>query len=86
MHWAALQGLKMVGNKLSAKEPINQDHHAITTVLGIEAAVDDPEHKSLAGSLGTPHVSYIISINKDKVPPIRVYVSPLSQTKSWQMH
>jgi hypothetical protein len=30
---------------------------------------------SLAGSLGTPHVSYITSINKDKGPPIRVYVS-----------
>jgi hypothetical protein len=28
-----------------------------------------------AGSLGTPHVSYIISTNKDKVPSIRVYVS-----------
>jgi hypothetical protein len=35
----------------------------------------DPEHGSLAGSLGTPHISYITSINKDKVPPIRVYVS-----------
>jgi hypothetical protein len=35
----------------------------------------DPEHKSPAGSFGTPHVSYIISINKDKVSPIRVYVS-----------
>jgi hypothetical protein len=35
----------------------------------------DPDHWSLAGSLGTPHVSYIISINKDKVPPVRVYVS-----------
>jgi hypothetical protein len=30
---------------------------------------------SLAGSLGTPHVSYIISINKDKVPPVRIYMS-----------
>jgi hypothetical protein len=46
----------------------------------------DPEHGSLAGSLGTPHVSYIISINKDKVPPIRVYVSSISQTILRQTH
>jgi hypothetical protein len=32
-------------------------------------------HRSLAGSLGSPYVSYILSINKDNVPPIRVYVS-----------
>jgi hypothetical protein len=51
MHRAALQGLKMVGNKLSAKrrrhtaikEFTNQGHHAITTVLGTEAKVDDLE-------------------------------------------
>jgi hypothetical protein len=51
MHRAALQGLKTVGNKLSAKEEEayrnkgihNQDHHAVTTVLGIEAEVDDLE-------------------------------------------
>jgi hypothetical protein len=30
----------------------------------------DPEHRLLAGSLGIPHISYIISINKDKVPPV----------------
>jgi hypothetical protein len=49
MHRAALNGLKMVGNKLSAKEeeayhkkgPINQDHHAVTEVLGTEVEVDD---------------------------------------------
>jgi hypothetical protein len=35
----------------------------------------------LAGSFGTAHVSYITSINKDKVPPIRVYVSSISQNK-----
>jgi hypothetical protein len=35
----------------------------------------DPEHRSLAGSLGSPCVSYITSINKDKFPLIRVYVS-----------
>jgi hypothetical protein len=46
----------------------------------------DPEHGTLAGSLGTPHVSSITSINKDKVPPIRVYVSSISQMKLRQMH
>jgi hypothetical protein len=35
----------------------------------------------LAGSLRTPHVSYITSINKEKVPPIRFYVSSIPQTK-----
>jgi hypothetical protein len=52
MHRAALQGLKMVGNKLSAKEGghtaikehINQGHHAVTTVLGTEVVADDLEH------------------------------------------
>jgi hypothetical protein len=47
MHRAALQGLKMVGNKLSAKEEEayhNKDHHAVTIVLGTEAVVDDLEH------------------------------------------
>jgi hypothetical protein len=51
MHRAALHGLKMVGNKLLAKQEEayrkkgtqNQDHHAITAVLGIEVAVDDLE-------------------------------------------
>jgi hypothetical protein len=49
MHRAALNGLKMVGNKLSAKEEeayrskgtTNQGHHAITIVLGMEVEVDD---------------------------------------------
>jgi hypothetical protein len=36
---------------------------------------------SPAGSLGTPHVSYIISIDKDIVPPIRAYMSLLSKNK-----
>jgi hypothetical protein len=52
MHRAALQGLKMVGNKLSAKEEehtaikerINQGHHAVTTVLGTEVVAGDLEH------------------------------------------
>jgi hypothetical protein len=26
------------------REPTNQDHHTVTIVLGIEAAVDDLEH------------------------------------------
>jgi hypothetical protein len=46
----------MVGNKLTAKEEehiaikerINQDHHAVTTVLGIEATTDDLGHHHLS--------------------------------------
>jgi hypothetical protein len=51
MHWAALQGLKMVGNKLSAKEEeayrnkgTHKPRSAVKTVLGTEAVVDDLEH------------------------------------------
>jgi hypothetical protein len=57
MHRAALHGLKMVGNKLSAKEDEahrnkgthkprspNQGRHTITIVLGTEAVADDLEH------------------------------------------
>jgi hypothetical protein len=53
MHRATLQGLKMVGNKLSAKEEEAHHNkgthkpmspHAITTVLSIEVVADDLEH------------------------------------------
>jgi hypothetical protein len=52
MHRAALQGLRMVGNKLTAKmrrriatkEHINQGHNVVTIVLGTEVAADDLEH------------------------------------------
>jgi hypothetical protein len=49
MHRATLQGLRLVGSKLIAREeetrrnkgPINPDHHAVTIVIDIEAGVDD---------------------------------------------
>jgi hypothetical protein len=52
MHRAALQGLRMVGNKLTAKEEqahcnkgtINQGHCAITTVLGTGVVVNNLDH------------------------------------------
>jgi hypothetical protein len=52
MHRASLQGLRMVGNKLTAKEEEahhnkgthKQGHHAITTVLGTEVVADNLEH------------------------------------------
>jgi hypothetical protein len=60
MHRAALNGLKMVGNKLSSKEeeayrskgthkPM-QGHHAVTTVIGIEVEVDDPGRRHQNGT------------------------------------
>jgi hypothetical protein len=45
MHRAALQGLKMVGNKLTAKEEeAHRGHHTATTVLGTGVVVDDLDH------------------------------------------
>jgi hypothetical protein len=52
MHHAALNGLKMVGKNyqqkrrkcIATKEPINQGHHAVTTVLGTEVEVNDLGH------------------------------------------
>jgi hypothetical protein len=63
MHHAALQGLWLVGNKLSAKKrkhiatkvQINLDHRVVTIVLGVGAKVDDPghHHQSTIKSRGT---------------------------------
>jgi hypothetical protein len=69
MHRAALQGLELVGNKLkqetknnvATREPANPshltktDHRAITTVLGTEAEVNDPNlhHQGTTISHGT---------------------------------
>jgi hypothetical protein len=50
MHRAALQGLRLVGNKLKMKRHIatkvrtSLDHHAVTTVLGTGVVVDDLGH------------------------------------------
>jgi hypothetical protein len=63
MHRAALQGLRLVGNKLTAKEEehiatkvcTNLDHRTITTVLSVEAEVDDlgHHHQSTTKAQGT---------------------------------
>jgi hypothetical protein len=63
IHRAVLHGLRLVGNKLTAKEEktrrnevhTNPDHHAVTIVLGVGAEVDDPghHHKSTTIAQGT---------------------------------
>jgi hypothetical protein len=52
MNWAELQGLRLVGSKLTAREEEmcrnegthNPDQHAVKIVLGTEAGVDDLGH------------------------------------------
>jgi hypothetical protein len=88
MHRATLQGLRLVGNKLTAKDQeaycnkvcTSLDHHAITTVLGTGVVADDLGHpcQGITKAQGTEEP-------KDPTLPPRHMIMKTTK-KRWKHH
>jgi hypothetical protein len=78
MHRAALNGLKR--RHIATKEPISQDHHVVTIVLGTGAAVDDLEHHNQGDTKSQ-------SIEEPKDPGLQTRRTIMKTTKRrWGHH